>query len=467
VSSGVDVLVITVTEDEERTALKQAFGIRGDVPPPWLVDVPRRKGWRPIRLALDVIGLQGGTSAASFTGDRLRRFSPTAAVLVGTCGGRRGKVDLNHVVISDLVIEYQREVRVRGDPRRRPIFSVPPYGLLSQLTEFNAGGRVDWLSRWKQLVSAIPAQRTSTGTHSPGEDLPEVHVAAIAGGELNIRDGSMAELASRFHDRLYAVEMEGHGFARACYMEGVPWIVVRGVSDFADYGAASEGGVDSPPVESSHPRTHHLSAALAAACLTRRFLGEIDLSPDRLWGGRGPPLTLTYDFHKALRQSESHQLRARKRVKIVSANAKYDRRFKTYVLATLSRGVKVSRIIDPSRWKPASIVDHIRSTWKYLPREAQEDPKYDLRFAKSGGVGIVLIDDIADPSASFFLYLDGENCLYVETTRPEAIEAARSRIESIARGAPSFRSWMYRELPSKAALLKYVNRLTKTAGGSS
>jgi nucleoside phosphorylase len=75
---------------------------------------------------------------------------------------------------------------------------------------------------------ALKFDRSDRDVHS------ELKLGLVQAGERLKRDGSLPRTSRMFHDKLYAVEMEGSGFAQACNSYIDDWIVFRGISDFGD-----------------------------------------------------------------------------------------------------------------------------------------------------------------------------------------------------------------------------------------
>jgi nucleoside phosphorylase len=85
----------------------------------------------------------------------------------------------------------------------------------------------------------------------------------VQAGDRLKRDGSLPQTWRTSHDKLYAVEMEGGGFAQACESDDHEWMVFRGISDFGD------------PEKRDKKQA---VAAVAAAALVRQFSPR---GPDR------------------------------------------------------------------------------------------------------------------------------------------------------------------------------------------
>ena len=57
-----------------------------------------------------------------------------------------------------------------------------------------------------------------------------VHIGTIASGDIFVSDKKMSEkIASKFN--ALCVEMEGASIAQVCYLSGIPFLVIRAISD--------------------------------------------------------------------------------------------------------------------------------------------------------------------------------------------------------------------------------------------
>jgi nucleoside phosphorylase len=79
-------------------------------------------------------------------------------------------------------------------------------------------------------------------------------------GEKVLVDDGLAKMSEDVSRRIYAVDMESYGFAAACEHRHKPWIVFRGISDYAD-----------PKKDDSA----HIPASVLAAVTARLFLREV------------------------------------------------------------------------------------------------------------------------------------------------------------------------------------------------
>ena len=76
-----------------------------------------------------------------------------------------------------------------------------------------------------------------------------VRTATIASGEKLLRDpAKLLEVRRDIHGKVEVGEMEASGLVEACRLRGIPWLVIRGISDFGD--------------DLKDDRFHHLAATI-------------------------------------------------------------------------------------------------------------------------------------------------------------------------------------------------------------
>lgn len=77
----------------------------------------------------------------------------------------------------------------------------------------------------------IPHPPLDLSGHRPG--WPKVHRGLIGSADWSLRNAQVRDILAALHD-LRALEMEGKGIARSSFLNGLDWLVVRGVSDYGD-----------------------------------------------------------------------------------------------------------------------------------------------------------------------------------------------------------------------------------------
>lgn len=255
-----DVLVLTVI-GVELGALQRALGCDPLSPRElengtlvWDASIESPVGGRAYSVCLAAVGSAGLEDAATATADLLVRLAPRFAILAGIAAGMRGKNKIGNVLIAEQVYAYDRgALNEAGFAARARLFELAPH-VLQRMTAY-----------WAQGTQPQPGQDPGAFARPappPGQEQEfALHVAqtlsfkfaTIASGNKLLRDGkALGEIREKGHDKVEAGEMEGAGFCQACQKNRVPWLVVRGISDFGDTFKNDD--------------FHQLAADAAAAC---------------------------------------------------------------------------------------------------------------------------------------------------------------------------------------------------------
>jgi nucleoside phosphorylase/tetratricopeptide (TPR) repeat protein len=195
---------------------------------------------RQYSLVVGCVARAGNTDTADITGEFIREFQPRFVMLVGIAAGIRGRAKIGHVVVSSTVFAYEPGTMQRHNGRRaitpRPTVAALPHGINQDLMPYLVrshrlplppeamGGR----------MPVVPAGREAEYAANVAEDIV-VFEGGIASGEKLLRDAEfLKELRSNSHGRIEAGDMESVGLVTACSKAQVPWLIVRGISDFGD-----------------------------------------------------------------------------------------------------------------------------------------------------------------------------------------------------------------------------------------
>jgi len=139
------------------------------------------------------------------------------------------------------------------------------------------------LSHRAHQIAAHVERDADWARQLPEGNEPRVHFGPVAAGETALHSGASDVrhwLREHYNDAL-AVEMEAAGVAQAGHLnDGLPAIMVRGISDFADDTKSATDG------EGWQPRAVANAAAFAAA-LAASLATELD-APSRPGGPAGP-----------------------------------------------------------------------------------------------------------------------------------------------------------------------------------
>lgn len=193
---------------------------------------------------LAMIGAPENVRCAIFVGrlGKLIRFKNI--VLLGIAGGNREKVNLGDVVTSTSILDNEGGVdefswwvkifgKFFGRRRHQPRIDLHDHeGISTTLLRNFTPDISGWHNNIRQIVEGGRRGALKFDA-SDASVAAEYRPGLIQAGDRLKRDGSLPEISRIFHDKLYAVEMEGSGFAQACKGE-YEWMVFRGISDYGD-----------------------------------------------------------------------------------------------------------------------------------------------------------------------------------------------------------------------------------------
>ncbi len=146
------------------------------------------------------IGGHGKVQFALSTQLLIQKYKPTLVICAGAAGGLLTNVKVGDVVVGELTVEHDFNLKFV----KRPLPTFPAdVRTLEKLRHAN---------QWPDFT---------------------VHFGRIASGDEDIVDSKRAHEIVQSTQAM-AVAWEGAGGARAAKLQGVPYIEIRGVTDYAD-----------------------------------------------------------------------------------------------------------------------------------------------------------------------------------------------------------------------------------------
>jgi adenosylhomocysteine nucleosidase len=155
----------------------------------------------------------GKVNAAVCTQILVNQFDVKCIINTGVAGGLYPEINIGDIVISSDTVEHDMDASAVGNPRGE----IPRMNK----TYFEAD---------KRLVEiAQNAAKNLAGDH-------KVFVGRIASGDQFISSIKVKEeIYSTF--TAYCAEMEGAAIAHTCYLNQIPFVIIRAISDKADHSA--------------------------------------------------------------------------------------------------------------------------------------------------------------------------------------------------------------------------------------
>lgn len=150
----------------------------------------------------------GKVNAAMSTTILLEKFKPELIINTGSAGGYDPSLQVGDVVISTEVVHHDVDVTVFGYK----------YGQVPQMPASFAAD--------EKLIETAEAATASLVGMSSGKGM-------IATGDSFMNDPERVEFVRKQFPELVAVEMEAAAIAQVAYQFGVPFVVLRALSDIA------------------------------------------------------------------------------------------------------------------------------------------------------------------------------------------------------------------------------------------
>lgn len=224
---------------------------------------------RDYAIVLTCIGSAGNSGAAAAASTAIAKYHPRAVLLMGIAAGIRDKLQIGEVVLSDRVVAYEPAALVSSadgtEVQPRPEIDRAPHTMIQDVMSYRSDpARLRTaFERAGGTIPTVPAGR---------EDEFLTHVASaigacqatIASGEKLLRDPSKLLAVREQHGKVEVGEMEAAGLVDSCRRGSVPWLVIRGISDFAD--------------EFKDDRFHTFASCAASAVLHDFIAHGLDLS---------------------------------------------------------------------------------------------------------------------------------------------------------------------------------------------
>lgn len=182
--------------------------------------------------AVCVLSRIGKVAAAMTATSLVEKFGVTHIVFTGLAGSGDETVDVGDIVVADTLVQHDMDARPLF-----PRFEVPLTKLSTFQSDLVLSNALSDVAR--HFFDADVEQVLSSAERAEfGIARPKLHRGLIASGDQFIHGPSqLAELRQAF-PALLAVEMEGAAVAQVCFELGIPFAVVRTISDKANNEAA-------------------------------------------------------------------------------------------------------------------------------------------------------------------------------------------------------------------------------------
>ena len=176
-----------------------------------------------------------GKVAAAMTATLLvEKFQVTHILFTGVAGAGDFSVNVGDIVVADALVQHDMDASPLFPPCEVPLTGMRAFladpGLSAQLV------RASEAFIASELASAIADEEKQRF----GLLAVKLHRGLVASGDQFVNSKARIERLARDHPGLLAVEMEGAAVAQVCFELGVPFAVLRTISDNANETAATD-----------------------------------------------------------------------------------------------------------------------------------------------------------------------------------------------------------------------------------
>ena len=200
-----------------------------------------------------------GKVAASMTATTLvEKFGVTHILFTGVAGSGDASVRVGDIVIGESLVQHDMDASPLFPRYEVPLTGLAHFQSDSTLSGDLAGAAQRFVELdFLEVIGSEDRHAFRLGT-------PIVHRGLIASGDQFVSSRVHIERLNTSHPGLLAVEMEGAAVAQVCFELGVPFAVIRTISDNANEDAATD-----------FMRFVKSVAALYAFHIVRRFCQEV------------------------------------------------------------------------------------------------------------------------------------------------------------------------------------------------
>jgi adenosylhomocysteine nucleosidase len=204
-----------------------------------------------------------GKVAAAMTATMLvEKFEVTHILFTGVAGSGDAGVHVGDIVIGETLVQHDMDASPLFPPFEVPLTGLAHFPADSRMSARLAGAAHDFVdSDFLEVIGVEDRQVFRL-------ERPRIHRGLIASGDQFVSSRDHIGSLNASHPGLLAVEMEGAAVAQVCFELGIPFAVIRTISDNANENAAID-----------FMRFVKSVAARYAFHIVRRFCQD---SPDRL-----------------------------------------------------------------------------------------------------------------------------------------------------------------------------------------
>jgi adenosylhomocysteine nucleosidase len=184
--------------------------------------------------AVLVVSRWGKVAAATTATYLVEHFGVGRVIVTGVAGGTDEALGVGDVVVASRLIQHDMDASPLFPRHEVPLLGVTGIPTDAKLRRASLAAAAEF------LADGLPARVAPELLRDFGIARPRVGEAAIASGDRFFASRQDREQLTSALPGVACVEMEGAAVAQVCHEYGVPFVVIRTISDSADEGAPAD-----------------------------------------------------------------------------------------------------------------------------------------------------------------------------------------------------------------------------------
>ncbi len=184
--------------------------------------------------AVCVLSRIGKVAAATTATMLVEKFGVTHILFTGVAGAGDAGIRVGDIVVAESLVQYDMDASPLFPRFEVPLTGISHFQTDVQLSTRLAGAAAQFLDLDLDAVIEQAERREFR------LERPRLHRGLIASGDQFISDAPQLHALGAALPGLLAVEMEGAAVAQVCFELGVPFAVIRTISDNANEDAATD-----------------------------------------------------------------------------------------------------------------------------------------------------------------------------------------------------------------------------------
>jgi adenosylhomocysteine nucleosidase len=184
--------------------------------------------------AVCVLSRIGKVAAAMTAAMLVEKFEVTHILFTGVAGSGDAGVHVGDIVIGESLVQHDMDASPLFPRFEVPLTGIAHFSSDSRMSAQLAGAAHDFVDSDFLEVIGIEDRRDFR------LERPRIHRGLIASGDQFVSSRDHIGSLNTSHPGLLAVEMEGAAVAQVCFELGIPFAVIRTISDNANEDAATD-----------------------------------------------------------------------------------------------------------------------------------------------------------------------------------------------------------------------------------